>query len=150
MSTNDPDEALERLMDRTLRELPLRPAPPTLESRVLHELGRRAALPWWRRTFAHWPLPARIAFIVICCALIRAAFFGGALLTTGFRSLAWTQHAGALMAAGGNVAAVLARASPPAWVFEGTAVCAVLYAILFGLSAVLYRTLYLQPTAGPQ
>jgi hypothetical protein len=35
---NEPNEAqqrLERLLDRTLRELPLRQAPATLESRVL-------------------------------------------------------------------------------------------------------------------
>ncbi|HEV7613722.1 MAG TPA: hypothetical protein VGO37_17720 [Steroidobacteraceae bacterium] len=150
MSTNDPDDALERLIDRTVRALPVRRAPPTLESSVLHELERRAALPWWRRGFAHWPLPARVAFIVICCALIRVAFIGGTTLIAGLRSLTWTHHVGALMAAGGNVAALLARTSPPAWVYEGIAVCAVLYAILFGLSAILYRTLYLQPTAGPQ
>lgn len=150
MSMNDPDEALERLFDRSLHELPLRRAPPTLESSVLRELERRAALPWWRRSFKHWPLPPRVAFIVICCALIRAAFLGGALVISGLRSLTWTRHAGALMASAGNVAALLARSAPPVWIYEGIAVCAVLYAILFGLGAVLYRTLYLQPTAGMQ
>ena len=35
MSTHDPDEALQRLLDRTLRELPPRRAPATLESRVV-------------------------------------------------------------------------------------------------------------------
>jgi len=148
MSENDPSGAPERLLVRTLNELPLRRAPATLESRVLRELERRASLPWWRRSFAHWPLLARAVFVVICCALIRMAFLGGAVLIAGVGSLAWMRHVGALLAVGGNVAALLARTAPPAWVYEGIAVCAVLYAVLFGLGAVLYRTLYLQPSAG--
>ena len=148
MSENDPSGALERLLVRTLHELPLRRAPPTLEARVLHELERRASLPWWRRSFAHWPLLARAAFVVICCALISMALLGGAVVIAGVGSLPWMRHVGALMAAGGNLAALLARTAPPAWVYEGVAACAVLYATLFGLGAVLYRTLYLQPSAG--
>ena len=71
MTTNESREALERLLDRALHELPSRRAPPTLESRVIRELDRRAALPWWRRSFAHWPLLARAGFLVIGAALIR-------------------------------------------------------------------------------
>ncbi|HXA36959.1 MAG TPA: hypothetical protein VNW26_11535 [Steroidobacteraceae bacterium] len=148
MSENDPSGALERLIVNALRELPLRRAPPTLESRVLRELERRASLPWWRRSFAHWPLPARTAFVVICCALISMAFLGGGVLTAGVSSLPLMHHVGALLAAGGNLAASLARTAPPAWVYEGVAAWAALYAVLFGLGAVLYRTLYLQPSAG--
>ena len=74
MTANTPEEELERLVDRALHDLPLRRAPHTLESRVFAELERRAALPWWRRSFAHWPLPARSAFLVICIALIAFAF----------------------------------------------------------------------------
>jgi hypothetical protein len=42
MTDNDSDETLERAVDRALRELPLRRAPHTLESRVFAELERRA------------------------------------------------------------------------------------------------------------
>ena len=87
MTGNDPDDALKDLLDRTLQELPLRRAPPTLESRVLDELERRAALAWWRRSFAHWPVAARAVFLVICLALIRLAFVGGATAVAGVRSL---------------------------------------------------------------
>src|ERR1700691_1431904 len=111
---NDPGDELERLLDRTLRERPLRSAPATLESRVLIELQRRAALAWWRRSFAHWPLPARAGFVVICAALIRLAFVGGSAAVAGVSSLqefhalplAWMHQALVLMTSAGNLAAL--------------------------------------------
>ena len=150
MTPNESHEAsesqtLERLLDRALRELPLRRAPLTLESRVFGELQRRAALPWWRRSFAHWPLLARAAFLVICGVLIRLAFLGGATAVAGVRSLSWAREAGIIAASAANLAALLAHAAPPTWAYEGIAVCAVLYAVLFGLAVAVYRTLYLQP-----
>jgi hypothetical protein len=156
MTNDDSDETLERAVDRALRELPLRRAPHTLESRVFAELERRAALPWWRRSFAHWPLPARSAFLVICIALIAFAFAGGAaamdalesLSDSGALSLSWAREAAALMASAGNLIALLTRAVPPGFLYGGLAVCAALYAVLFGLGAAVYRTLYLQPKNG--
>jgi hypothetical protein len=145
---NEPNDSLQGLLERTLHELPLRRAPPTLESRVLCELQRRAALPWWRRSFAHWPLPARAVFVVICGALIRLAFLGGAAAVAGALSLSWAREIGVLMASGGNLATLLARTLPVTWLYEGIAACAVLYAVLFGLGAAVYRTLYLQPLNG--
>jgi hypothetical protein len=148
MTANKSHEAQERLLDRALHDLPLRRAPPTLESRVLRELELRAALPWWRRSFAHWPLPARAGFLVICAALIRLAFLGSATAVTGVRSLAWVREVGGLTVSAANVVAVLARIQPPTWVYAGIAVCAVLYAVLFGLGAAVYRALYLPPLNG--
>jgi hypothetical protein len=145
MTPHESHEVLARLLDRTLHELPLRRAPLTLESRVLGELQRRAALPWWRRSFAYWPPLARAAFLVICGALIRLAFLGGTTAVAGVRSLSWV---GVLTASAGNLAALLAHTAPPTWAYEGIAVCAVLYAVLFGLGAAVYRTLYLQPQNG--
>jgi hypothetical protein len=148
MSTDERNEASERLLDDALRTLPLRRAPPTLESRVLRELERRAALAWWRLSFPHWPLLARAAFLVICAVLIRAAFLGGAAVLAAVRSLDWARDVGMLMSSGANLAGLLTRFAPPAWLYGGIAVCAVLYVVLFGLGAALYRTLYLQPAAG--
>jgi hypothetical protein len=148
MTTNESPEALERLLDRALHELPLRRAPPTLESRVIRELNRRAALPWWGRSFAHWPLLARACFLVICAALIRVAFLGGAAAVAGIRDLSWVRDIGGFTASTANLIAVLARIQPPTWVYAGIAVCALLYAVLFGLGAAVYRALYLQPLNG--
>jgi predicted anti-sigma-YlaC factor YlaD len=156
MTDSGSDETLERVVDRALRELPLRRAPHTLESRVFAELERRAALPWWRRSFAHWPLPARAAFLVICVALIGFVFVGGATAMDGLRSLSdsgalslsWAREAAALMASAGNLIALITRAVPPGLLYGGLAVCTALYAVLFGLGAAVYRTLYLQPKNG--
>jgi hypothetical protein len=156
MSLHESDEALQGLLDRTLRELPLRRAPATLEARVCNELQRRAALPWWRRSFMHWPAPARIALLVICGAVAALLFVGGAaavaslpsLLDSGTVSLSWARHIGTLMVSAGNLITLLARALPLTWLYQGIVVCAVLYAALFGLGAAVYRTLYLQPLNG--
>ena len=144
---NAPHDPLERLFARTLRELPPRRAPPTLESRVFAELERRASLPWWRRSFAHWPLMVRAVFLLICTGLAGLAITGAAAAAADVRSLYWAREIGSLMASGASLVALLAGISPPLWFYEGIAVCAVLYAALFGLGAVLYRTLYLQPAA---
>ena len=156
MTANTAEEELERLVDRALHDLPVRRAPGTLESRVFAELDRRAALPWWRRSFAHWPLPARAAFLVICIAFIGLALIGAATAMDGLRylndsgalSLAWAREAVVLMASAGNLLTSLWRAVPPAWAYAGLAVCAALYAVLFGLGAAVYRTLYLEPQNG--
>ena len=147
MTTNAPIDPLERLFERTLHQLPLRCAPPTLESRVVGELERRAGLPWWRRSFTHWPLLARAGFLVISGLLIKLTLVGAAAVAD-VRSLPWARQVGGLMASGGSLATLLAHAAPPDWLYGGIAVCAVLYAVLFGLGAAVYRTLYLQPTAG--
>jgi hypothetical protein len=141
---------LERLLDRTLRDLPLRRAPATLESRVLGELERRAALPWWRHNFARWPGGARAAFVSICAGLIGLALFGGVWATAGLRllnesgalSMPWVRQAVAITDVAAELIALLVRAVPPAWLYDGLAVSALLYAVLFGLGVAAYRTLY--------
>jgi hypothetical protein len=145
---DESQDALRRLLDRTLQELPQRRAPATLELRVLGELERRAALPWWRRSFGHWPLAARAAFVVLCGVLIRLAFIGGAMAIDAIRSLSWAHDALAVIGWAADLAAVVAHFAPPAWAYEIIALCAALYAILFGLGAFGYRSLYLQSTAG--
>ena len=123
---------------------------------MLGALERRTELSWWRRSFAHWPLVARAAFLVICVALMKLAFLGGATAVAGVHSLhesgalsvSWAHQAAVLMASAWNIAALLMRAAPPAWLYMCIAVCAVLYAILFGLGAAVYRVLYLQPLNG--
>jgi len=145
--TNDPQDPLERLLNRALRGLPPRAAPPTLESRVFAELERRASLPWWRRSFAHWPLTVRAVFLLICTASAGLAIAGAAAAAADIRSLYWAREIGSLMASGASLVTLLAGLAPPLWLYEGIAVCALLYAALFGLGATLYRTLYLQPPA---
>ena len=144
MSMNDD----EMQLDRALRALPPRRAPASLEAWVLGELERRAALPWWRRSFSHWPLAARAAFLVVCAASIRLVFLGSTTATAGVRSLSWAREIGLLASTGSHLAALIAPAGLPGWLSAGAAFCAVLYAVLFGLGAAVYRTLYLRAPSG--
>jgi hypothetical protein len=133
------------MLHQTLAALPLRRAPATLEARVFRELQRRAALPWWRLSFAHWPLAARAAFLAVCAVSVGLALRGAAGAVDAVHSLGWARDAATLLVAGGNLAASLAHAAPPVWLYVTIAVLALLYALLFGLGATVYRTLYLQP-----
>ncbi len=64
MKSPRPD-SLETWVDRSLRDLPDEPAPAALTSRVLDELARRAARPWWQRSPATWPLALRLSVTVL-------------------------------------------------------------------------------------
>jgi hypothetical protein len=143
--TDDTDQKLARLIDRALHELPPRHAPPTLESRVVGALMRRVALPWWRQNFAHWPGYARTLFFAVCGALIGMAFAGSAWIVAGAGSVRAWHQASAVVAATAALSGSLLRAVPPAWLYEGAAVAAVLYALLFALGAAAYRTLWADP-----
>jgi hypothetical protein len=156
---NEPAEnegRIARLVDRTLRGLPSRPAPPTLHARVLGELARRAALPWWRRSFAHWPTAARAVFLLMCGALIGGVYLTGAwtaatmhsLHQSGALSIGTVRDGMALMTAAGELATVFAHAIPATWFYAGLTAGALLYAFLFGLGSAAYRTLYLTPQDG--
>ncbi len=140
-------DKLEEWLDRTLRELPPRAAPGTLQARVLGELRRRATLRWWQRSFAHWPTFARAAFVVMAIGMT-------ALLSLGWRyapdllSMLPLAQAMRLLAAATVLAAAPAHLVSPAWMTAALTAGALLYVMLFGLGAVAYRTLYLKPQSG--
>jgi hypothetical protein len=154
MNHTNSERELERVLSEALKGLPLRRAPGTLESRVLGELQRRAALPWWRVSFAHWPAAPRVAFVVVCFALVAATILSGISALVGVRSLsevaaavlAWLHPLLSVISSAGGVAALLERVIPPLWLYGGMALGIVLYVALFGLGAAAYRTLYLQPS----
>jgi hypothetical protein len=155
---NEPPQGkdrLERLLAGTVHELAARRAPHTLESRVQIELARRAAQPWWRRSFGHWPAFARAGFVASCGALAAMILLGdswmdaaiGWFQDTGTAS-SWVRQAVSMTGAMGNLATSLANSIPPTWLLLGLAATALLYAFLFGLGAAAYRLLYLQPLSG--
>ena len=150
----DSEQQLERALHQAFSGLKWRRAPGTLEARVVQELERRAALPWWRVSFAHWPVVPRVAFVVVCVALVAATILGGVFAFLGDRSLnevtglvlAWVNPFLAVMSSVGGIAAVLVRIIPPLWLYGGLALGIMLYVALFGLGAAAYRTLYLRPS----
>ncbi len=144
MSRSDPHgPQLEQLIDRWLRDLPSRRAPATLESRVLAELARCAALPWWQRSFAHWPHMVRVVFVILCLALGALTFIRSTALVSSIESAHLLRPAGAFAGAMVQTAASLVHAIPTQWLYGALAMAATLYGLLFALGAAAYRTLYL-------
>jgi hypothetical protein len=64
---NDP---LAAWTDRTLKQLPLRPAPPSLMMQVLAAIRRQALLPWYRRPWLTWPKGMQLASAFTLSALL--------------------------------------------------------------------------------
>ena len=155
MTPTPEDQArLERLIHRTLRELPSRHAPSSLEQRVRTEIARRAALPWWRQGFAHWPLAARAAFVPLSTGIAALVLLMATRLATGFdnaaldeslaQPLAWLESARTVTGAIGHSFTIIWESIPPLWLYGGLAFCAVMYAALFGLGTAAYRTFQAQ------
>jgi hypothetical protein len=148
MSPNDA-EKLEAAVSRALRSVPDRKAPAGLEGRVLAELGRLSALPWWRRSFAHWPLAPRVLFFA--GSAIAAALIVNALMIVGFSNvahdlvagisqrLAWISLARELTAAIGAKVRIIVAAIPAVWLYGAAAAVALCYATLAAIGAAAYR-----------
>lgn len=150
----DRDELLDRDMEtrlgQSLRTLPPRRAPSTLESRVLDSLARRGWLPWWRRGFGKWPAPARVAFGVLSAALVvltvlAAASAGshlGSLGASHALSMPLLHQVSVLFVIARTLSDSLAPVLSSRWVLGCLIASAALYAALFGLAIAGYRTLY--------
>lgn len=145
-------EQLEKMVHTALRSLPDRRAPAALEARVLAAMERRALIPWWHRSWSYWPLAVRAAFVVFCGAVAGGLVLATLYVQAGVDSTSF-QHAvaPALAFADGAVAvgrwltdfgALLVRQIPAWWLYAAVAFVAGLYALLFGLGATAYRTLW--------
>lgn len=145
MERPESEERLERLVEDLLVNTPLRRAPAALEAAVLAEIARRAALPWWRLSFAQWPAPARLVFVLLSIALIALTIWASGVREFGTTPLAWAQAMIQALGAAGGIAGMLLRVIPSQWLYAGLIVAALLYALLFGLGAFAYRFLYLAP-----
>jgi hypothetical protein len=149
-------ETADRSLTQLLRNLPLRPAPASLESRVLHQLERRRALAWWRRGFAHWSTATRAVFITTCGVLICASLLDTRWSTLGTGvwqrafswALSWAYPAELAIASTTAVSTRIVHSLPVNWLYAILATAAALYAALFGLGVAAYRTLYLSPHPG--
>ena len=150
-SPENRDQPLERLIHQTLRDLPAHRAPRTLEGRVLAELARRAALPWWHQPYAHWPVAVRGVFFVVTAAtaavIIAAVFYvmrsslaaeAVGEVRAGFE---WLTFLRALATNVAEKGATIFRAIPPLWLYGAFALIAAGYATLVGMGAVAYRAL---------
>lgn len=149
---SDNPEKLESFVTHLARSQPTRRAPASLEQRVLAQIAaQRALVPWWRKGFTHWPLAARAVFLVASYGFVRLAIIGvmSVMSYVGSREVAgtavsWVHSGTEAMSATASTVAILVNAIPPAWLYGAAAAAFVLYALLFGLGTVAYRTLYVE------
>ena len=141
-------EKLESLIHRRLRALPERAAPAALEARVLGVLERRAALPWWRRSYVHWPAGLRYVFILALAAGATGVLaFGRSQVTAQalselalrFPWIAFLQSVGSNLLDTGRA---LFDSIPTYWLYGVGALLVVCYGGLLGLGAAFYRAFY--------
>ncbi len=147
-------EELEKYIHQTLRALPARRAPVSLESRVRAAIEARAALPWWKQSFARWPMAARVAFVVASAGVAKLAImavvwamagFDTAQLASAFSTESgWLHTASSVVDGVSSFCGVIYRSIPPLWLYGGLAFVAVMYAALLGLGTAAYRMLYAQ------
>jgi len=148
---HSPDE-LEKLIHDNLRSLPNRRAPRTLEGRVLAAIEARAALPWWKKSFAQWPIAIRCLFLLISGGLVKVALmatvwvmgdFDRASLSSAFSNqFAWFERLRNAFAVIADYSALVFHSIPPLWLYGSLACLAAVYVTLFGVGAAAYRTLY--------
>lgn len=149
----DKHEKLEHLIQQTLQELPTRRAPRSLEERVLAEIDRRALLPWWRKSFAHWPVAARACFLLASLGVVKIALWGAVWVMAGFDNaqfreafapeVTWMESGLAVVNAIAGFFDIMLRNIPSIWLYGGLAFVAAMYFALFGLGAAAYRTISL-------
>lgn len=144
-----PEQELEQAVDRALRALPERPAPSTLIPRVRQAIAARQRLPWWRKSFAHWPWPARWMFIGLTtalAALVLSAGWGGSD-GAGYRWVAAEalavagslEVAGRVLGALANAGVAVLATLGPAWLWGAAAVAGACYLTTLGLGTFCYR-----------
>ena len=145
-------EELEQRLHAVLRSQPPRRAPHTLEARVLGEIARRQALPWWRKSIAYWPVPMRLAFVALGVAAAILCGLGAFVGVGEMGPLVMAQVVEPLRAFAANarevgttLAELTSRVIPTVnstWLYAGLAVVGAAYATLVGLGATAYRLLW--------
>jgi hypothetical protein len=151
-NSNNPDR-LEASIHRVLRGLPDRKAPAGLEARVLAEIATRASLPWWRRSFAHWPASVRAGFFVVS-GLAAALVVSGVILagrSSGAHEIAggfsasygWLIIARDVVAAGTAKVRMLLAGFPPMLLYSAAGVIALCYVGVAAAGAATYKALTL-------
>ncbi|HUK02145.1 MAG TPA: hypothetical protein VLW26_07715 [Steroidobacteraceae bacterium] len=135
---------LERQLTEALRTLPPLRAPSSLAPRIWREIERRAALPWWRRSVAHWPFAARVGFVVLAVGAAALTFVASPLhVQPVVMSVSPDLQRGAHSLLTLSALVRLAFAALPQGLLSTFLVAGVaLYVALFGLAAAGYRMLF--------
>ena len=146
-------EKLEHRVHAALRALPDRRAPASLAARVQAEIERRAAIPWWHKSYAYWPSWARGTFLAGASAgVVALMVFVAVNLAGGVNGsplggaldpwIAFARRAYGVTSWIGDLISLVISGVPPLWLYGGLAVVAAMYLSLVGLGATAYRLLW--------
>lgn len=145
-------EDLEKFIHTTLRSMPDQRAPRSLESRVLAAIEARASLPWWKQSFAQWPLAARCAFVVLSAGVVKLVLMATMWAIGGFQAtelasafatqLVWIDALRGGIRGTAESFAIVLRNIPSVWLYGGVAFVAAVYATVFSVGATVYRVLH--------
>lgn len=142
----EPDPKLASQLDAALKKLPDAKAPPSLVWQVLLAIEAQDALPWWRRSWWNWPMPAKAAFAVITTVLAAILSGGGYVLSEGATAYSrhWTEklampdlHA-TFFESVFNAAQVLSQSFQPLLHYAAFA-GVILYLLCIGLGTACFR-----------
>lgn len=143
------EKELEQFIHATLRSLPDRRAPGTLEARVLASLEHQATVAWYHKSWAHWPAAVRISFVALASALAMTVFVVLSPAAGGYGPTNLAHAAGSRFpeaaewfAAGRwmiDLANRLVSNVPVIWLYGGLATLGAMYATFFGVGAAAYR-----------
>lgn len=146
------ERELEQLIHSTLRSLPNRRAPGTLEARVLAEIEHRATIAWYHKSWSYWPAAVRASFMAVGTTVAAAAVVGFHLVSQGAAAEAvvqevatgfgWVNRLVGAVTWTINFAQHLAASVPPLWFYGGLAFIAAMYTTFVGLGSAAYRYLY--------
>lgn len=145
-------EELEQKIHAVLREQPPRRAPMSLEARVLGEIARRQALPWWHQSYAYWPNAIKLSFLVIATGiagtvLLASMHMLGVVSGESVRQLLEPLF-GAVHTLRAAAAAITGLVTPSlpqlsnTVLYGGLVVLGGAYAVMLGLGATAYRVLW--------
>jgi hypothetical protein len=119
-------------------------------SRVLAAIAQRRALPWWKQHFLRWPLPAKLAFLLLSAVIARLLWQASGWMIDRLRELGVSQVVAtparelrsdwSFIASLNDVLHVVLDAIPTPWLYGSLAVIGLMCS-LFGIGSVAYRTL---------
>jgi hypothetical protein len=143
---------LEKFIHQQLRDLPPRRAPDSLESRVLAAIEQQAGIPWYHKSWSHWPAFVRMVFLVLATGATAGfilAFYSGfngadanlVMARAGEKLSFFTQmyHVATWIVDFGRQ---IVASIPPVWLYGAAALVAALYGTFLGIGAAAYRVLY--------
>lgn len=145
-------EQLEQKIHALLREQPVRRAPSSLEARVMGEIARRQALPWWHQSYAYWPNPIKLTFLVLATGVAGVAVLFSmqllGLVSADSVTQVFSPVVGAYLTLKTACSTVIGLVTPSlsdistTYIYAALAVVGGAYAVMLGLGATAYRVLW--------